>query len=71
MCNHQINTCKDEWNTKQGTGKSMKSALYIVWYAKGHLRGVKQWKNQARSLSLIVKLCWSKGIRQADRQLVN
>ena len=30
---------KDEWDTKKDTGKSMKNALYILWYAKGHLSG--------------------------------
>jgi len=26
---------KYEWNTKEGTGKSMKNELYVQWYAKG------------------------------------
>ena len=26
---------KDEWDTKEDAGKSMKNALYILWYAKG------------------------------------
>ena len=30
---------KDEWDTKEDTGKSMKNALYILWYAKRHLSG--------------------------------
>ena len=30
---------KDEWDTKEDTGKSMKNALYVVWYAKRHLSG--------------------------------
>ena len=30
---------KDEWDTKEGTGKSMKNALYILQYAKRHLLG--------------------------------
>jgi len=30
---------KDEWDTKEGTGKSMKNILYILWYAKRHLLG--------------------------------
>ena len=30
---------KDEWDTKEDTGKSMKNALYVLWYAKGHLLG--------------------------------
>ena len=28
---------KDEWDTKEDTGKSMKNALYILWYAKRHV----------------------------------
>ena len=28
---------KDEWDTKEDTGKSMKNALYVLWYAKRHL----------------------------------
>jgi len=30
---------KDEWNTQQGTGKSMKNALYILQCAKKCLSG--------------------------------
>ena len=30
---------KDEWNTKEDTGKSMKKALYVLWYAKRHMSG--------------------------------
>ena len=28
---------KDKWNTKEDTGKSMKKALYVLWYTKWHL----------------------------------
>ena len=28
---------KDEWDTKEDTGKSMKNALYVLQYAKRHL----------------------------------
>ena len=28
---------KDEWDTKEDTGKSMKNALYVLRYAKRHL----------------------------------
>ena len=28
---------KDEWDTKEDTGKSMKKALHILWYTKRHL----------------------------------
>ena len=30
---------KDEWDTKEDTGKSMKEALHILRYAKRHLSG--------------------------------
>ena len=30
---------KNERDTKEDTGKSMKNALYILWYAKRHLTG--------------------------------
>ena len=30
---------KDEWDTKEDTGKSMKNALYVLQYAKMHLSG--------------------------------
>ena len=30
---------KDEWDIKEDTGKSMKNALYVLWYAKRHLSG--------------------------------
>ena len=30
---------KDEWDTKEDTGKSIKNALYTLQYAKRHLSG--------------------------------
>ena len=30
---------KDEWNTKEDTGKSMKNALYVLRYAIRHFSG--------------------------------
>ena len=30
---------KDEWDTKEDTGKSMKNVLYVLRYAKRHLSG--------------------------------
>ena len=30
---------KDEWDTKEDTGKSMKNALYVLQYAKKHVSG--------------------------------
>jgi len=56
---------KDEWDTKEGTGKSMKNALYVQWYGKRHLSGrsdIEQQKNQAFIALAIVKLRLSEGI---------
>jgi len=50
--NQHFTVSKDEWNTKEDTGKSLKNALDALWYAKRHLSGwsdVEQWKNQAHS----------------------
>ena len=34
---------EDEWDTKEDTGKSMKNALHVLWYAKRHAPvGLKQ-----------------------------
>ena len=41
---------KDEWNTKEDTGKSLKNALDVLWYAKKYLSGwsdVDQWKKSS------------------------
>ena len=57
-----VTVSKDEWNTKEDTGKSLKNALHLLRYAKRYLSGwsdVEQWKNQARSLSCYqVTLVW-------------
>jgi len=45
---------KDQWNTKEDTGKSLKNELHVLRCAKRHLSGwsdVEQSKNQACSLS--------------------
>ena len=31
---------KDEWDTKEDTGKSMKNSLYVLRYSKRHLSGI-------------------------------
>ena len=39
-CYRQVDTfivSKDEWDTKEDTGKSMKNALYVLRYVKRHL----------------------------------
>jgi len=33
---------KDEWDIKEGTGKSMKNAFYVQQYGKSHLSGWKK-----------------------------
>jgi len=45
---HKVAMSKDEWDTKEGTDKSMKTALYVQQYGKRHLSGwsnIKQQKN--------------------------
>ena len=52
--NRHFAVSKDEWDTEEDTGKSMKNTLHMPRYAKRHLSGqsdVKQLKNQVRSLS--------------------
>ena len=64
---------KDEWDTKEDTGKSMKNALYVLRYAKRHLSGrsdVEQWKNQAVALA-VIELCLSESISQLLTQSVS
>ena len=39
---------KDEWDTKEDTSKSMKNALYVLWYAKRHLRGQSNIEQQKK-----------------------
>jgi len=48
--NQHFTVSKDEWNTKEGTGKLMKNVLYILGYAKKHLLGwsdVQKWKKSS------------------------
>ena len=30
---------KDEWNTKEDTGRTMKNILFVLWYGKRHHSG--------------------------------
>jgi len=58
---------KDEWDKKEGTGKSMKNALYVKRYGKRHLSSwndIKQWKKIKPVALAIVELHKSEGIRQ-------
>ena len=51
---------KDEWNTKD-TGKSMKNALYVLWYAKGTCRAeVTSNSEKIKPIALaVIELCLS------------
>jgi len=37
--NWEFAVSKDEWDTKEGSGKSIKNALYVQQYGKRHLLG--------------------------------
>ena len=58
---------KNEWDTKEDTGKSMKSALYILWYASW--AEVTSNSEKIKSVALaVIKLHLSEGISQAVSQ---
>jgi len=61
---------KDEWDTKEGHGKSMKNALYVQRYGKSTSRTeVTSNSKKIKPIALaIVELHESEGIRQAGRQ---
>ena len=42
---------KDEWNTKEYSGKSLKNALDVLWYAKGTSQAEAKSNSQTCSLS--------------------
>jgi len=56
---------KDEWYTKEGSGKSMKNALHVQRYAP---LGLKQRPTAKPVVIAIVELHKSEGIRQAVSQ---
>jgi len=58
---------KAEWNTKEDTGKSLKNALYVLWYAKRHLSGWRTSNSEKiKPVALaVIELHLSEGIRQA------
>jgi len=58
---------KDEWNTKEGTGKSIKNVLYAQKNDKGTSRAeatLSSEKNMPVALA-IVEICKSEGISQS------
>jgi len=59
---------KDEWNTKEGTGKSMKITLHILWYAKETSRATSNSEKIKHKALAIVELHWSEA---SGRQLVS
>jgi len=61
---------KDEWDTKEGTVKSMKNALHVQQCRKRHLLGWSSEKIKPVALA-IVELSESEGIRQAGRQTIS
>ena len=62
---------KDEWDTKEDTGKSMKNALYILQYAKRHLYAEAMLNSEKIKPVAVIKLCLSEGTSQAVSQSVS
>ena len=63
---------KDEWDTKEDTGKSMKNALYVLWYAKRHLWAEAMSNSEKiKPVALaVIELCLSEGVSQSVSQLL-
>jgi len=58
---------KDEWDTKEGRGKSMKNALHVQRYGKRHLSGAEATLNSEKFKPVtlaIVELRESESIRK-------
>ena len=69
---------KDEWDTKEDTGKSMKNALYVLRYAKRHLFWPKQLAEATSNSEkikpvaiAIIELRLSEGIGQSVTYLLS
>jgi len=61
---------KDEWDTKEGPGKSMKNALYVQQHDKRHLLTLNSEKIKPVALA-IVKLPGLKASGRQGRQAVS
>ena len=63
---------KDEWGTKEDTGKSMKNELCVLRYAKSTCRaeGTSNSEKIKPVALVIIKLCLSEGISQSVTQSV-
>ena len=55
---------KDEWDTKEDTGKSMKKALHILRYAKRHILGRSNIKIKPLAAA-VIKVCLSENFSQS------
>jgi len=63
---------KDERDTKEGLGKSMKNTLYVQWYGKGTSQAEALNSKKIKPIALaIVELRESEGISQAVSQSVS
>ena len=63
---------KDEWDTKEDTGKSMKNAFYILRYAKRHFSAEATSNSEKIKpvAFIVIELCLSEGISQSVSQSV-
>ena len=63
---------KDEWDTKENTGKSMKNALYVLRYAKGTSRAeVTSNSEKIKPVALaVIELRLFEDIRRSVSQLL-
>jgi len=55
---------KDEWDTKEGTGKSMKNVLYVLQYAHLGMKRRRTVKKTKPIALAVIKLRLSEGIMQ-------
>ena len=64
---HFFAVSKDEWDTKEDSGKSMKNALYVLWYAKGTCRAEATLNSEnLKPIALaVIKSRLSEGISQS------
>ena len=62
---------KDEWDTKEDIGKSMKNALYALRYAKRHLSGRSNVKKSKPVVLAVIELRLSEGISQSVSHLLS
>ena len=60
---------KDEWNTKEDTGTSLKNALHVLRLSKRHLATSNSEKIKPVALA-VIELRYSEGIRQLVSQSV-